>query len=192
MFTTIVSALALRLFGCFMTVATEETYCVARGSVAGIRTVLVSAMRSVGAFFAHTLAGATVIAASAIRFFGVAGAIVVRLAAFVAAPPTANTLATATSSALTIIIGGRVVRPIVDSRAANPFGKIVDPAAVRVPSRVIDIVAIIGFVESRAAKFGNTTGRRDILFVVSRAFVVGYAVCITYRRHIIRETERGA
>ena len=122
MFTAIFSAFALFFFGRFMTVATDETYCVAGSSVAGIGAVLVGAMRSVGALFALTLAGATVIGAGAIRFFRVASAVVRRLAALGAAPLTALALATTTSAAFTLRVGRRVVLPIVDTRAANPFG----------------------------------------------------------------------
>ena len=189
MFTAIFSAFALFFFGRFMTVATDETYCVAGSSVAGIGAVLVGAMHSVGALFALTLAGATVIGASAIRFFRVASAIVRRFAALGAAPLTALTFATTTSAAFTLRVGRHIVLPIVDTRAANPFGQVVDAAFVCVPSRVINIVGVCRFVKRRSEKFAITTSRRDVLFEESRAFVVSYAVCITKRRHISRQAK---
>ena len=161
MHTAIFSAFALFFFGRFMTVATDETYCVAGSSVAGIGAVLVGAMRSVGALFALTLAGATVIGASAIRFFRVASAVVRRFAALGAAPLTALAFATTTRAAFTIGVIRRVVSPVVDFRTANPFRQVVDAAVVRVPSRVIDIVIVTRFVERRSAKFGTASRRRD-------------------------------
>ena len=118
-------------------------------------------MHSVGALFALTLAGATVIGASAIRFFRVASAVVRRFAALGAAPLTALTFATTTSAAFTLRVGRHIVLPIVDTRAANPFGQVVNAAVVRVPSRVIDIVIETRFVERRFAKFGTASRRRD-------------------------------